>query len=117
MLTRDTRTVIEHHIECRSRAQLDEDLDENYAEDVVLLSAEGTHRGHDGVRELAGILHRYLGDAAFDIRDVHVADEYGLERWSARSGDRNIHGTDSFVVRDGRIVAQTIYFVVRDAGC
>lgn len=106
-----TRRVIEHHLRCRREGDLERDLRENYAEDVVLLSSEGVHRGPEGVRKLAGILESYVSAADYRYDDVVVDGEYALLRWSATGDDVVVHdGVDSFTVRDGRIVAQTIHY-------
>ena len=42
-----------------------------------------------------------------------TANEFGLLRWHADAPDAVVHdGTDSFIVRDGLIVAQTIAYAV-----
>lgn len=116
MEQRGTRDVIEDHIRCRKAADLEADLDRNYAPDVVLLSSEGIHRGHAGVRELAEILRTYLPDGRYEIQAVHVDGEYGLELWNGAAPGRQAHdGADSFVVRGGVIVAQTIHYSVDGA--
>ncbi len=86
----------------------------NYAEDVVVLSKDGVYRGKDGIRTTAGILRRNLPDATFEYDLLRVADEFGILSWSAQGSDgsHTCHGADSYVVRDGRIVAHTIQFEV-----
>ena len=108
---RSTREVIEHHLASRREGDLDRDLRENYADDVVLLSYEGVHRGHSGVRALAEILATYVDAGDYGSDGLVIDSDYALLRWSA-TGDRYIvhDGIDSFVVRDGRIVAQTIHY-------
>lgn len=108
---RSTSEVIDHHLRRRIEGDLDGDLASNYAEDVVLLSYEGVHHGHKGVRKLAGILESYVGAADFRYEDVLVHDSYALLRWSAESDEVIVHdGVDSFVVHDGRISVQTIHY-------
>jgi DNA-binding MarR family transcriptional regulator len=62
-----------------------------------------------------GLIERV--QATRDRRRVHLrlADQFALLSWSAQASDgsRTCHGGDSFVVRDGRIVAQTIHFEVK----
>lgn len=51
---------------------------------------------------------RRTGDLEGDLAPV------GMLQWSARSEDTEIHdGADSYLVRDGLIVAQTIHYSVR----
>jgi hypothetical protein len=98
----------------RKRADLEGDLRENYADDVLLMSAEGINHGHDGVRKLASILRSYVTSAGYDYRDILVEDDLGHLEWSASGSEVDVHdGADSYVVRDGRIVAQTIHYSTR----
>lgn len=105
--------VVDDHLRCRGAGDLEADLRRNYSRDVVVLSAEGVHLGHDGVRRTDEKLHRYLPDLDFDIVRRHVHEPYVLLEWSGRSGDRKAHdGADTFVIRDGLIIAQTIHFSI-----
>ncbi|MFC7403681.1 nuclear transport factor 2 family protein [Georgenia alba] len=115
-MTRGTREVLESHLAHREDGDLEGDLTENYHPDVVLLSwGEGTDRGHDGVRHRAEVLSSYLGHGAFRYEELLVEGEIGMLRWSGEADEVRVrHGVDSFVVRDGRIVAQTIYYVAGD---
>lgn len=113
---RSTREVLDAHLARRRAGDLEGDLRENYADDVVVLAwGEGVQRGKEGVRYLASVLRTYVPDGQYRYGTVHVADEYALLQWSASAGGTQVHdGADSFVIRSGRIVAQTIHFSVRD---
>lgn len=111
--TRSTSEVLHDHLRRRKDGDLEGDIETNYSPDVVLLSAEGVHRGHDGVRTLASVLHSYARDARYEYDQVVCDGEVGLLNWSGDSESVRIRdGADSYVVRDGRIVAQTIHFSV-----
>ena len=108
---RSTREVLEDHLRKRGEDDLERDIETNYAPDVVLLSYEGVHRGHDGVRKLAEILASYVGPSDYEYDAFIAMDEYGLLRWSANGAETTVHdGVDSFVVREGLIQAQTIHY-------
>lgn len=114
---RGTRDVIEAHLHCRRTGDLDGDLRDNYAADVVLLTwGEGVQHGADGVRRLASVLHSYdVGRYAYD--QVLTEADVAMLNWHATGDDAEIHdGADSFVVRDGRIQAQTIHYSVKEDG-
>lgn len=116
-MTRSTREVLQSHLDLRSADDTEGDIETNYSPDVVLLTwGEGTHRGHDGVRRMAQVLAGYVSAGSYEYDLLIDEAEYGLLRWSAHGDEVCIHdGTDSFVVRDGLIVAQTIaYNVVHD---
>jgi len=114
-MERSTREVVESHLHYRKSGDLDKDLAENYAEDVTLLSWEGVHRGHDGVRKLADILKSYVPEGSYSYEQVLAEGEVGMLRWRGTGGDVRIHdGADSYVVREGLIQAQTIHYSVRE---
>ncbi|WP_435769528.1 nuclear transport factor 2 family protein [Nocardioides sp. SYSU DS0651] len=108
---RSTEEVLESHLRRRQAGDLEGDLATNYADDVILLSAEGVHRGHDGVRALADVLRTYVADGTYRYLQVLVEGEVGMLQWTARDQDTVIHdGADSYLVRDGRIRVQTIHY-------
>ncbi|MFC0623296.1 YetF domain-containing protein [Kribbella deserti] len=114
--SRPTSAVIEAHLHCRRSRDVESDLSCNYSHDVVLLSAEGVNRGHDGVRRLAGILHSYLDhNGEWSCVRLQIDGEIAVLQWRGTGPGLRIHdGVDTFVVRDGRIVAQTIHYSTRD---
>ena len=113
---RSPTTVISDHLRCRAAGRLDDDLADNYSPDVLLLSAEGVNSGHDGVRRLAGELQRYVPADGFSV-DLRVeADDTVLLVWQGDGARRIDRGVDTFVVRDGKIVVQTIYYETRVSG-
>jgi hypothetical protein len=112
--SRRVEEVIRAHLSYRETGELERDLAENYAEDVILLSAEGVNRGHDGVPRLAEILGSYAGRGAFIYRQVLVEEDFAMLQWSGRGDRVDIHdGADSYVVRNGLIVAQGIHYSTR----
>lgn len=112
---RSTTEVVHDHLLKRLGGDLDGDL-ANYAEDVVMLTGSGEFRGHEGVRQCAAELDRLVGDAAFIYDTTMISGEYGFLQWSAREGEQPVvcDGADSFVVRDGLIVMQTVHYTPRD---
>lgn len=111
---RSTREVIEHHLECRQADDLERDIRESYSNDVLLLSYEGVHRGHAGVRKLADILASYVPAGTYRYEQVICEDDVGMLRWTAESGGVEVQlGVDSYIVREGLIVAQTIYYTTQ----
>lgn len=114
MADRPTREVLESHLRHRKDGDLEGDLDRNYANDVLLLSAEGVNHGHDGVRRLAGVLRSYVPDGSYTYHQVLAEGEVGMLSWTGRGEHAVIHdGADSFVIRDGLIRAQTIHYSTR----
>ena len=111
---RSTAEVFQDHLERARRGDVAGDLEHNYAEDVVVLSAYGVEHGHEGARRLADLLEQQLPSARFAYTLQLVERDVALLEWTARAdGARVDDGVDSFVVRDGRIVAQTLHYTVR----
>lgn len=111
---RATEAVLEDHLWRSRHGTIDEDLRWNYAEDVILLTSKGRFRGHDGMRQLNETLLSELPGATFEYRTLLVEGEVGFLEWTARSeAARVTDGADSYVVRQGRIVAQTIHYTLR----
>ncbi|QZN84187.1 nuclear transport factor 2 family protein [Cellulomonas sp. C5510] len=113
---RSTRDVVEAHLECRKAGDLERDLRENYAPDVVVLTwGEGAARGIDALRRSAHVLNTYLPVGSYEYDQVLVEDQFAMLQWRGRGRGTQVHdGADSYVVRDGRIVAQTIHYATRD---
>lgn len=111
---RSPREVLEDHLALRKANDLDEDIRRNYDPDVILLSLTAGRRGHDGVREMAAELQRDCAGNDYDYDEVLVNGDVGMLVWSARCPQGSISdGTDSYIVRDGRIAVQTVHYHVR----
>lgn len=108
---RATAEVLEDHLRLRRCGDLDADLARNYAEDVVLLCEIGTFLGREAVRRSAQRLGLQLPGAEFTFPSKLVSGEYAFLVWKASSARCVVeHGVDSFVIRDGRIVLQTVFY-------
>jgi hypothetical protein len=110
---RTTREVFEDHLQLAKDGDLETDLARNYAEDVVVFMPEGIYRGHEGVRQLALRLVDELPSAQVEYTTLLSEGEVAFLEWRADArGAVVTDGADSFVVRDGKIVAQTIHYTV-----
>lgn len=110
---RSAREVLEDHLRLRKEGDLETDLHRNYAEDVVLLCGAGILRGFDGVRESARRLSQQVPHGKYEYLNVLVDGDFGFLEWRAQSDNTIVHdGADSYVIRDGRIVAQSIHYTV-----
>jgi hypothetical protein len=115
--TRTTRQVFEDHQRRRRRGEVEQDVATNYAEGAVLLSGDGVFRGRDGVRRCAALLAERLPCARYAYRVRLVEGEVAFLEWSARCEAAQVEdGADSFLVRGGLIVVQTIHYPARPAG-
>lgn len=110
---RDARGVFEDHLREATAGSIEADLRRNYAEDVVVLTGGGVHHGHEGLRELNRRLQRELPKAVYRYRTKRVEGDVAFLEWTASAADVRVDdGADTFVIRDGRIVAQTIHYTV-----
>lgn len=114
-VTRTTEAVFGDHLARRKRRQVEHDTARNYAEDVVLLTGTGIYHRHQGVLDSAAELDDYLPDATFEYRTRLVAGEYAFLEWTGSSPlGRVCDGAGSFVIREDRIVTQTIHYTVKE---
>jgi hypothetical protein len=112
MPARSTTEVFQDHLAKRLDGDLDGDLEANYSKGVVFLTGTGTFHGWQGVRESAAELEQYVGsNAIFDYHHTLVEDEYAFLEWTSSSSENKVcDGADSFVVRDGKIIFQSIHY-------
>ena len=104
-----TKNVIDHHLKCFGEGDLQGILSD-YAPDAVLFTAAGPLRGEDAIRPLFHAMIAEFGKpgAAFTTKQQFIEANYAYIHWTAETAD-NVYelGTDTFVVRDGKIVAQS----------
>ena len=93
---------------------LDEDLRRNVSEDIVILINRGTFRSHEGVRQLAQMLSEELPEhQAFQYTYISVDGRVGLLEWTYEDSTVRVRvGVDSYLIEDGKIVAQTIHYTL-----
>jgi hypothetical protein len=114
-VVRTPAEVFDDHLRRRRAGDVDGDVAANYAVDVVLVDLYGVRHGHEGVRRQAAQLERELPNASFEYSATHVAGDVAYLAWRAEADGAVVrHGADSFVIADGRIRAQTIFYRVQD---
>lgn len=93
---------------------LDDDLRRNVSEDIVVLINRGTFRGHEGVRQLAQMLAEELPEhQAFHYTYVAVDGRVGFLEWTYEDSTVRVRdGADSYLIEDGKVVAQTIHYTL-----
>jgi SnoaL-like domain len=93
---------------------LEEDLRRNVSEDIVVLMNRGVFRGHEGVRELARALGEELPEhRGFDYTFIAVEGRVGMLEWAYEDATVSVRdGVDSYLIEDGKIVAQTIHYTL-----
>lgn len=106
----DTKAVFEHHLAALGSGDVDEVL-KDFTDTSVLLTADAAYKGCDAVRgfftaAVAGLFKP--GTYTFTPDVVRIEGEVAYFTWHASCvGAEIVMGTDTFVVRDGKIAAQT----------
>jgi ketosteroid isomerase-like protein len=102
-------TIIEHHLECFGRGDL-EGILSDYAADAILFTPQGPLKGHPPIRKLfQGLIQEFARPGArFELGQRFVVGDYGYILWTAQTAD-NVYelATDTFHVRDGKIQVQS----------
>lgn len=110
-----TSEVLEHHL----RSFVERDLDgvvADYSSDAVLFTAAGPLKGPDAIKPLfqAFIAEFAKPGASFTMHQRHIDGDYGYIVWGAETADNSYEfATDTFVVRNGEIVAQSFAAKIR----
>ena len=113
-----TSDVLEHHIKCFGEGDLDGILSD-YAPEAVLFTPDGTLTGIDEIRPFFQAMLAEFGKpgTAFSMKVRSVVSDYSYVIWTAETAD-NVYelGTDTLVVRDGKILAQAFAAKIRAKG-
>jgi hypothetical protein len=104
--TEETKMVLDDHSAASRSGDLDAAMD-RYADDVVFISSLGGVVV--GVRQVRALFDGLSVPAGVEWTDVHVEGNVAHVAWKA---DGVPFGTNTFVVRDGKITTETvsIYF-------
>lgn len=104
----DTETVVHNHL----RAFLNQEdvtvMMRDYHDQASFISEQGIYRGKEEIRSHLDQLIAALPPttiALFELKSLRVVDDVAHIVWSA--GEDLPLGTDTFVVREGKIVSQT----------
>ena len=104
-----TKEIIDHHLKAFVEGDLKGVLSD-YGPSAVFFTPQGPLRGPDAIRPLfeAMIAEFAQPGAGFHLKRQSVEGNYAYIVWTAETAE-NIYelGTDTFVVQDGKIVAQS----------
>jgi ketosteroid isomerase-like protein len=106
----DTRSILDHQYEAFSAGSADEVI-KDFAEDAVLIRADKVFEGRDQVHAAYSEMFARLfkpGTYEFTLDAEHVIGDIAYIAWHAScASDEITLGADTFMVRNGKIVAQT----------
>ena len=96
------------------RRIVEEDIRRNVSEEIVILINRGTFHGHEGVRQLAYMLGEELPEQrSFEYTYRAVEGRMAFLEWAYEDDHVRVRdGADSYLIEDGKIVAQTIHYTV-----
>ena len=104
-----TKDVLDHHIKCFGERDLGGILSD-YAPHAVLFTPDGPLKGVDTISPFFRAMLAEFGKngTAFSMKHRSVEGDYAYVLWTAETAD-NVYelGTDTLVVRDGKILAQS----------
>ena len=104
-----TSDVLDNHLKCFGKNDLDGVL-ADYSSDVVLFIPAGPLKGPDAIKLFFQAIFSEFAKpgASFLMRQRYVEGDYAYILWSAETADNSYEAaTDTFVVRNGKIVAQS----------
>ncbi len=110
-MTRSAQEVVNHHLEAFGAGDADGIL-EDYAMDSVFISTDGSVlRGPMQIRQMVDQMLAEFAKpgASFSMGQTVVEGNVGYTTWTAETAD-NVYefGSDTFVIRDGKIVGHTL---------
>jgi ketosteroid isomerase-like protein len=101
-----TQSVVEHHMEALPAGDVDEVM-KDYADDAVMITAGmGTAEGSEALRTTFSMIPTEMF-SGFELTELAVSGETAMVTWKT---DALSFGTDTFVVRDDKIITQTVAF-------
>ena len=109
-----TKDVIDQHLQSFYQKDL-ERLLSDYTMDAVLFVPERPLKGPAAIRPFFENLFSEFSQpgSSFTLNKQLVEDDYGYIAWNAETADHRYEGaTDTFVVREGKIVAQSFFATI-----
>jgi ketosteroid isomerase-like protein len=109
MRTVSTSDVLDRHLKCFAEYDLEGVL-ADYSSDAVLFVPTGPLRGQDAIRSLfEGLISEFAKPgSSFTMQQRCVDGDHAYILWTAETADNSYEfATDTFVVRNGKIAAQS----------
>ena len=104
-----TKDVVNHHLKCFGEGDL-EGILSDYASGAVVFTPNGPLKEADAIRAFYKHVFAEFGKpgTTFSLKLQSVEGDYAYLLWTAETAD-NVYevGTDTFVVRDGKIALQS----------
>ena len=104
-----TKQVLDHHWEAFKNNDLEETM-KDYTEESVLITPNATYNGLDEIRNnFVSAFKLFPKDSSEFVLDKSiVVKDVGYILWKSKTPTFNLtYGTDTFIIRDGKIIRQT----------
>ena len=104
-----TKEVLDHHLKCFGAGDLEGVLSD-YSSDAILFVPTGPLKGTAAMKPVFRAIFAEFAKpgASFVLQGRWVEGEYAYILWTAETADNHYDAaTDTFVVRQGKIVAQS----------
>lgn len=104
-----TKEVLDNHLKSFGKRDLDGILSD-YAPTAILFTANGPLVGVDAIRPLFESLLAEFSKpgSSFELKHQSIKGDYAYILWTAETADNRYDmATDTFVVQNGKIVAQS----------
>jgi hypothetical protein len=106
---KSTNDVLDHHLEAIEQGDVNAILSD-YASDALLFRGDGMFEGVDAIRPVFQTFVAEFQKPGTTIKTKQrlVAGDYAYMLWTAETPDNTYElATDTFVIREGKIVAQS----------
>ena len=104
-----TNDVLDQHLKSFGEKNL-EGILADYSSDAVLFVPGGPLKDHEARKAFfEALLEEFAKpEASFSMKERRIEGDYAYILWSAETADHSYEtATDTFVVRDGKIIAQS----------
>jgi hypothetical protein len=104
-----TKQVLDHHWEAFKNNDLEETM-KDYTEESVLITPNATYNGLNEIRNnFVNAFKLFPKDSSvFTLDKSIVVKDVGYILWKSKTPTFNLtYGTDTFIIRDGKIIRQT----------
>lgn len=104
-----TKSVLDHHWDAFVKNDLERVM-EDYSEESILITPDATYSGLEEIRNnfINAFLAFPTGESNLTLNKSIVEKDIGYILWEADTPEFNLtYATDSFIIRNGKIIRQT----------
>ena len=100
--------IVEHHLASGNSRNLDEIM-RDYTDDAIVIAPDGVNKGKQAIH---AAFQKMISQEPYPVitatQKIYEGN-VGYIVWTMNAGQPNaMHGSDTFIIRDGKIVVQTV---------